>query len=61
MAIVCFDIGGSFIKGAVARAADDIVPLPPRPTPLDDFEAGGSRRSVDEYPRGHGSSASSGR
>jgi N-acetylglucosamine kinase len=39
MAIVCFDIGGSFIKGAVARAADDIVPLPPRPTPLDDFEA----------------------
>lgn len=39
MAIVCFDIGGSFIKGAVARAATDIVPLPPRPTPLDDFEA----------------------
>ncbi|CAN7478587.1 ROK family protein [Rhizobium sp. LjRoot254] len=39
MAIICFDIGGSFIKGAVARAADDISPLPPRPTPLDDFDA----------------------
>ena len=39
MAIICFDIGGSFIKGAVARAADDISPLAPRPTPLDDFDA----------------------
>lgn len=38
MAIICFDIGGSFIKGAVARAADDISPLAPRPTPLDDFD-----------------------
>ena len=39
MAIVCFDIGGSFIKGAVALTPRDIAPLPPRPTPLDDFEA----------------------
>lgn len=38
MAIVCFDIGGSFIKGAVARTAGDIEPMPPRATPLDDFE-----------------------
>lgn len=37
--IICFDIGGSFIKGAVASAADDIIPLPPRPTPLADFDA----------------------
>ncbi|MDB5552237.1 MAG: family transcriptional regulator protein [Rhizobium sp.] len=39
MAIICFDIGGSFIKGAVARAPEDISPLPPRPTPLTDFDA----------------------
>lgn len=39
MAIVCFDIGGSFIKGAVALTARDIAPLRPRPTPLDDFDA----------------------
>ncbi|MGV3550726.1 ROK family protein [Rhizobium sp.] len=39
MAIVCFDIGGSFIKGAVALTAQDITPLVPRPTPLDDFDA----------------------
>jgi N-acetylglucosamine kinase len=39
MAIICFDIGGSFIKGAVARAPKDISPLPPRPTPLEDFDA----------------------
>jgi N-acetylglucosamine kinase len=39
MAIVCFDIGGSFIKGAVAKSPDDILPLAPRPTPLDDFNA----------------------
>ena len=39
MAIVCFDIGGSFIKGAVALTAQDIAPLTPRPTPLDDFDA----------------------
>lgn len=39
MAIVCFDIGGSFIKGAVALTSRDIAPLQPRPTPLDDFDA----------------------
>lgn len=39
MAIICFDIGGSFIKGAVARAPEDISPLPPHPTPLEDFDA----------------------
>jgi N-acetylglucosamine kinase len=39
MAIICFDIGGSFIKGAVALTAQDITPLSPRPTPLHDFEA----------------------
>ena len=39
MAIVCFDIGGSFIKGAVALTAKDISPLAPQPTPLADFDA----------------------
>lgn len=39
MAIICFDIGGSFIKGAVALTAKDITPLTPRPTPLVDFDA----------------------
>jgi N-acetylglucosamine kinase len=39
MAIVCFDIGGSFIKGALALTAQDITPLVPRPTPLEDFDA----------------------
>jgi N-acetylglucosamine kinase len=39
MAIICFDIGGSFIKGAVALTAKDITPLTPQPTPLDDFDA----------------------
>jgi N-acetylglucosamine kinase len=39
MTIICFDIGGSFIKGAVARAPDQIEPLPPHPTPLQDFAA----------------------
>lgn len=39
MAIICFDIGGSFIKGAVARAPQDITPLTPQPTPLEDFGA----------------------
>jgi N-acetylglucosamine kinase len=37
--IVCFDIGGSAIKGAVAHSADSVQPLAPRPTPLDDFDA----------------------
>ena len=39
MAIVCFDIGGSFIKGAVALTPQDITPLTPQPTPLEDFDA----------------------
>ncbi len=37
--IVCFDIGGSAVKGAVAHAPDRIVPLGRRITPLDDFDA----------------------
>jgi len=37
--IVCFDIGGSAIKGAVAHSAVRITPLGRRPTPLDDFNA----------------------
>ncbi|MBP1857617.1 ROK family protein [Rhizobium herbae] len=37
--IVCFDIGGSAIKGAVAHSADRIETLGRRPTPLDDFGA----------------------
>jgi len=39
MAILCFDIGGSFIKGAVALTASDITPLAPQATPLQDFDA----------------------
>lgn len=39
MAIVCFDIGGSFIKGAVALTPRHIEPLRQRPTPLEDFDA----------------------
>ncbi|MCD7110240.1 ROK family protein [Rhizobium sp. DKSPLA3] len=37
--IVCFDIGGSAIKGAVATSLEDIRPLTRRPTPLHDFDA----------------------
>lgn len=37
--IVCFDIGGTAIKGAVASAPEDVRPLPRRPTPLHDFDA----------------------
>lgn len=37
--IVCFDIGGSAIKGAVATSPEDIRPLTRRPTPLHDFDA----------------------
>lgn len=37
--ITCLDIGGSGIKGAVARSASDIGVLGRVPTPLDDFEA----------------------
>jgi N-acetylglucosamine kinase len=35
--IVSFDIGGSAIKGGIARSETDIVPLARRPTPKDDF------------------------
>jgi N-acetylglucosamine kinase len=37
--IVSFDIGGSAIKGGVARSDQDILPLARRPTPKDDFVA----------------------
>lgn len=37
--IVCFDIGGSAIKGAVASAVDHVEPMGRCPTPLDDFDA----------------------
>jgi N-acetylglucosamine kinase len=37
--IVCFDIGGSAIKGAVAASPEAIRPLTRRPTPLHDFDA----------------------
>ena len=35
--IVSFDIGGSAIKGGIARSMTDIVPLARRPTPRHDF------------------------
>lgn len=37
--IISFDIGGSAIKGGLARSETDIVPLGRRPTPKDDFTA----------------------
>jgi N-acetylglucosamine kinase len=37
--IISFDIGGSAIKGAIARSQTDIVPLGRRATPKDDFIA----------------------
>ena len=37
--ILCFDIGGSWIKSAIARSADNIEILARHPTPLDDFSA----------------------
>ncbi|MBB4009933.1 ROK family protein [Allorhizobium taibaishanense] len=37
--IVCFDIGGTTIKGAIAYSPEDIRPVPRQPTPGDDFEA----------------------
>ncbi|TWD48641.1 N-acetylglucosamine kinase [Agrobacterium vitis] len=37
--IVCFDIGGTAIKGAIAYAPDDIRPFPRKPTPATDFDA----------------------
>lgn len=56
--IVCFDIGGTTIKGAVAHSVDDIRPFPRQRTPANDFtafvatlksviaEAGGTPRCV---------------
>lgn len=35
--IVSFDIGGSAIKGGIARSMTDIIPLARRPTPKHDF------------------------
>lgn len=35
--IVCFDIGGSAIKGAITHSHERIFPLPRRTTPLNDF------------------------
>lgn len=35
--IICFDIGGSAIKGAITHSPERIFPLPRRATPLDDF------------------------
>lgn len=37
--IVCFDIGGTAIKGAYAVSPSEIETLPRVPTPLDSFEA----------------------
>jgi N-acetylglucosamine kinase len=37
--IICFDIGGSAIKGALATSPQAITPLGRVPTPLDDFAA----------------------
>lgn len=50
--IVCFDIGGTAIKGAYARAPDDIDTLPRRPTPLHDFDTfvGTLRAVIAEAP-----------
>lgn len=37
--IVCFDIGGTAIKGAGAWSVDDVRPVARRQTPIHDFEA----------------------
>lgn len=37
--IICFDIGGSGIKGALASSPSELTPLGRVPTPLDDFAA----------------------
>ena len=37
--IVCFDIGGPAIKGALAMSPEDIRPFPRKPTPIHDFDA----------------------
>ncbi|WP_417691297.1 ROK family protein [Roseibium sp.] len=36
--IVCFDIGGTTIKGAYAHGPQEVVPVPRVPTPIDDFD-----------------------
>ena len=36
---ICFDIGGSTIKAALARDPEDIVPIGKHDTPADDFDA----------------------
>lgn len=48
--IVCFDIGGTTIKGAVAYAPDDIRPVPRIPTPKTTFEdfAAGLKSVIDQ-------------
>ncbi len=47
--IVCFDIGGTTIKGAIAHAPDDIRPVPRIPTPKTSFEdfAAGLKSVID--------------
>jgi N-acetylglucosamine kinase len=37
--IVCFDIGGTAIKGALAMSPEDIRPFPRQPTPIHDLDA----------------------
>lgn len=37
--IVCFDIGGTAIKGAAAWGVNDVRPVARRPTPIHDFDA----------------------
>lgn len=37
--IICFDIGGTAIKGAAAYSPEDIRPFPRQPTPSNDFDA----------------------
>jgi N-acetylglucosamine kinase len=37
--IICFDIGGSGIKAALAQNPSELTPLGRVPTPLDDFDA----------------------
>ena len=34
--IISFDIGGSAIKGGIARSETDITPMGRKPTPKDD-------------------------
>ncbi|MGP4689025.1 ROK family protein [Agrobacterium pusense] len=48
--IVCFDIGGTTIKGAIAYAPDDIRPVPRIPTPKTSFEdfAAGLKSVIDK-------------